>query len=66
MSTKNKRLLGISAVLIIAGIFKISTKGIYIDGEFSILRFLAPFGLGILFLIYTLVMIYLEKKNNDK
>jgi hypothetical protein len=63
MSTKHKRFLGISILFIAAGIYKIYTKGIYQNDEILWFNILMPFGIGLLFLVYTLFTIFSEKKS---
>lgn len=62
MSAKHKRFLGISVLLILVGVFKMWSKGIIEKDEILWFNIFIPFGLGVLFMIYTIVMIVGEKR----
>ena len=62
MNTKHKRYLGISILLMLTGVFKMYWKGVFENGEILWFNILIPFGMGVLFFLYTLVVIFTEIK----
>lgn len=44
------------------GVFTIYTKGIFDGDEISWFNLLVPFGMGVFFLIYTLVLMFIERE----
>ena len=63
MSLRVKRFFGIGIIFTLAGIFKIYMKGVYDDqGDLKWFNILAPFGMGLLILFYTLILVMLDKK----
>ncbi|MFT6244990.1 MAG: hypothetical protein ACJA0U_002557 [Salibacteraceae bacterium] len=65
MTQKSKRILGVGILVTLMGVLKIYTKGIYTDNnEIHWFNLLAPFGMGLLVICYSLFLIYTEKSNN--
>jgi|DEB19_MinimDraft_2_1074335.scaffolds.fasta_scaffold173211_1 hypothetical protein len=65
LTAENKRHLGVSVLLILIGIFKIYSKGIYTKtGDFNWFNILIPFGMGIMALIFVVVKIYLDRNKS--
>lgn len=63
MTTKHKRFLGISILLIALGIYKIYIKGTHHNGDILWFNILVPFGMGVLFFAYTLIVIFSDSKS---
>lgn len=63
ISQRVKRFFGISLLMLIIGIPKVYTEGIYDDeGNVFWLRIMAPFGLGVLGLLYSVVLYVSERR----
>ena len=65
LTSENKRYLGVSVLVILVGVFKIYSKGIYTKtGDLNWFNILIPFGMGIMALIFVFVKIYLERNKS--
>lgn len=63
MTLRQKRFLWASILLMLVGLFKLYTKGMFdANGELKVSNLLIPFGIGVGFLIYTIVLIMVDKK----
>lgn len=64
MTTQNKRYFGISILLILVGIFKVYSKGIYQkSGEINWVNLIIPLGMGIIALLYLMIKMLISKTN---
>ncbi len=64
MTTQNKRYFGVSILLILVGVFKVFSKGIYLkSGEINWINLLVPLGMGVVALLYLIIKMLITKTN---